>query len=94
MRFLESKDFQASPRLKDFLAFVVEKTLAAKGQELKAYTIGVEVFALGKDFDPNTNPLVRTEAGRLRSKLEHFYLHNPGARIKIDIPKGGYAAAF
>ncbi len=91
---LESKDFQASPRLKDFLAFVVEKTLAAKGQELKAYTIGVEVFALGKDFDPNTNPLVRTEAGRLRSKLEHFYLHNPGARIKIDIPKGGYAAAF
>ena len=90
----ESKDFQASPRLKDFLAFVVEKTLAAKGQDLKAYTIGVEVFALGKDFDPNTNPLVRTEAGRLRSKLEHFYLHNPGAKIKIDIPKGGYAAAF
>lgn len=93
-KILASNDFKASPRLKSFLAFVVEQTLAAKGQDLKAYTIGVEVFGLGENFDPNTNPLVRTEAGRLRSKLEHFYLHTPDAKINIEIPKGGYAAAF
>lgn len=91
---LESSDFQASPRLRDFLTFVVQRTLDAKGQDLKAYTIGLEVFGLGEEFDPNANPLVRTEAGRLRNKLEHFYLHNPKARINIKIPKGGYAAAF
>ena len=91
---LDSKDFQASPRLKDFLTYVVQQTLAAKGQELKAYAIALDVFGQGKDFDPNANPRVRTEAGRLRSKLEHFYLHNPFARIKISIPKGGYAASF
>ena len=91
---LESKDFQASPRLRDFLNFVVERTITGHGQDLKAYTVALEVFGLGTDFDPNTNPLIRTEAGRLRSKLEHFYLHNPNARISISIPKGGYAAAF
>ena len=91
---LESKDFQASPRLRSFLTYVVEQTLSGSGGSLKAYTIGVEVLGLGESFDPINNPMVRTEASRLRSKLEHYYLRNPQARVNISMPKGGYAAAF
>lgn len=91
---LGSADFQASQRLKDFLSYVVEQTLSGKGGDIKAYNIAVEVFGLGESFDPRVNPLIRTEAGRLRGKLDHYYLLNPTARIHISMPKGGYAAVF
>ena len=91
---LDSNDFQASTRLKNFLRYIVEETLRGKGGALKAYNIAVDVFDLGENFDPRINPLVRTEAGRLRSKLEHYYLLNPASKIYISIPKGGYGASF
>lgn len=91
---LSSSSFQASQRLKDFLSYIVNSTLAGKGKDLKAYTIATEVFKLGKNFDPRTNPLIRTEAGRLRSKLDHYYLENPNSPIRISIPKGGYLPIF
>ena len=91
---LNSGSFQASQRLKSFLSYIVEATLAGRGQDLKAYTIATEVFRVGKDFDPRLNPLVRTEAVRLRSKLDHYYLSNPDSEIRISIPKGGYTASF
>ena len=91
---LASADFQASQRLKDFLSYIVEQTLDGKGKDLKAYNIAVDVFFLGENFDPRVNPLIRTEAGRLRGKLDHYYLLNPAAKIHISMPKGGYAAAF
>jgi len=91
---LDSSDFQASPRLRNFLTYVVEQTLSGQGPSLKAYTIGVEVLGLGESFDPINNPMVRTEASRLRSKLEHFYLRNPLAKISISMSKGSYAASF
>lgn len=91
---LNSKDFLASKRLKDFLVYIVEETLQGKGEQLKAYSIALDVFGLGKDFDPRVNPLIRTEAGRLRSKLDHYYLLNPTAKVHISMPKGSYAAVF
>lgn len=48
----------------------MQATLDGKGEELKAYKIAIDVFGLEEDFDPNTNPMIRTEAGRLRSKLD------------------------
>ena len=91
---INSSDFTASDRLKFFLTYVVEKTLEGRENTLKAYTIGVEVFGMGEDFDPRLNPLVRMEASRLRSKLDHYYLRNPGASVYINMPKGGYSVVF
>jgi TolB-like protein len=90
----KSRDFVASQRLMDFLAYVVEQTLEGQAKNIKAYSIAVDVFGLNTDFDPLINPLVRTEAARLRSKLEHYYLLNSTANIRISIPKGGYAPVF
>ena len=91
---INSSDFTASDRLKDFLTYVVERTLEGRENTLKAYTIAVEVFGMREDFDPRLNPLVRMEASRLRSKLDHYYLRNPGAPVYINMPKGGYSAVF
>lgn len=93
-KILNSGDFQASQRLKDFLSYIVEGTLNGKGGSLKAYSIAVDVFGLGENFDSRLNPLVRTEAGRLRGKLDHYYLFNPTEPVRITIPKGGYKASF
>lgn len=93
-KILVSNDFAASDRLKTFFRYIVEKTLEGKESTLKAYTIALEVFELGKNFDSRFNPLVRTEAGRLRSKLDYYYRLHPDDEILIEIPKGGYVARF
>jgi adenylate cyclase len=94
-RVLASPDFVASERLKNFLRFVVEETLAGRADRLRAYPIALEVLGRDASFDPQTDPVVRMEAGRLRRRLERHYLgagqHDP---VRIDIPKGGYAPTF
>jgi TolB-like protein len=94
VEIFKSKDFVASQRLMDFLAYVTEEALKNNAQNIKAYNIAVDVFGMGIDFDALTNPLVRTEAVRLRSKLEHYYLLNPTAAVHISIPKGAYVPLF
>ena len=94
-RILNSSDFNASRRLKNFLRFVVTETLKGNAGQIKAYTIAVTVFGRTHSFDPQTDPVVRIEAGKLRSKLEHFYYARAGKEpIRIDIPKGGYIPTF
>ena len=44
---LNSADFQASQRLKDFLSYIVEQTLDGKGRDLKAYNIAVGAASFG-----------------------------------------------
>jgi adenylate cyclase len=94
-RLLASAEFVASDRLKEFLRFVVEHRLAGRADSLKAYTIALEVFGRDSTFDPQTDPVVRMEASKLRRRLERYYL---GAGrddpVRIDIPKGGYAPTF
>ncbi len=91
---LKSREFQNSVRLHDFLKFIVEESLAGRDTQLKAYTLATNVFKLGDSFDPAANPLIRVEAGRLRNKLDHYYLTHPQAPVRIAMPKGGYAPHF
>jgi len=94
-RILGHRDFEATQRMRDFLRFVVEETLAGRARRLKGYTIATEVFARGKDFDAARDPIVRIQAGRLRRALERYYLLAGGRDpIRIDIPKGRYAPRF
>lgn len=94
-RILSSRCFAHAGRASDFLRFVVEETLAGTGHRLKGYTIGIEVFARPPDFDPQADPLVRVEAGRLRSRLAEYY-QGEGASdaVRIDLPRGGYAVTW
>ena len=78
-----------------FLRFVVETTLAGRGDRLKGYTIGVEALGRREDFDPQIDPIVRVEAGRLRAALARYYA-GPGRNepVVIELPRGAYRARF
>ena len=92
---LASPHFDASERNRDFLTYVVETTLAGHADRIKAYTIATEVFGRGPKFDPQLDSIVRIEAGRLRRSLERYYLTDGRtSRLRIDIPRGGYAPNF
>jgi len=94
-KILASANFVNSERLNRFLRFVTEQTFQGNSDKLKEYRLGVEVFDRPEGYDPRTDPIVRVEARRLRSKLQSYY-ENEGRedRVVIDIPKGSYAPAF
>lgn len=59
------------------------------------YTVGVKAFDRPADFDPQTDPIVRIQAGRLRRALHDYYSDNGTSDpIYIDLPKGGYVPTF
>src|SRR3984893_856148 len=94
-RVLESPGFSRNERLSRFLRFVVEGHLDGKDHELKESVIAVEVLGRRPDFDSRLDPVVRTEAGRLRARLSEYYLN--GGRtdtLVIELPKGGYVPCF
>jgi TolB-like protein len=92
---LGRSEFDASERNRRFLSYVVEETLEGRADRIKAYNIALGAFDRSEDFDPLTDPIVRIEASRLRRSLEHYYLTvGMGDRIRIEVPKGSYVAAF
>src|SRR5438128_11875359 len=68
-----SRTFAKSKQLRRLLQFCVDSTLRGESQKLKEYTLGIEVFGRGADFDPRTDPIVRVDARRLRKKIESYY---------------------
>jgi TolB-like protein len=94
-RLLASAVFVGSARLSRFLRYVVERTLAGEGDQLKEYAVGIDVFDRHDGYDPRLDSLVRVEAGRLRSKLSEYY-GDAGANdpVIIRMPRGSYAPVF
>ncbi len=94
-RILQSSEFKATDNQRKFLSFVVNETLEGRASQLKGYTIAVDVYGRSEKFDPQMDPIVRLEAGRLRRALEHFYLTaGKNDPVRIKIPKGSYVPTF
>jgi TolB-like protein len=93
-RVLSSASFARSDRVSKLLRFLVERHIEGRDDELKESVIGVEVFGRRPDYDPKLDSTVRTEAVRLRARLNKYYStegsQNP---FVIDLPKGGYVPA-
>jgi TolB-like protein len=94
-RILASKPFRQSSRLKSFLTFIVGETVAGRGEHLKEFVVGMEVFGRDNSFDPGNDPIVRVQARRLRAQLARYYREEGREDdLMIEIPKGGYAPTF
>jgi serine/threonine-protein kinase len=94
-RMRASETFAGAERSRAFLKFLVEQTLANQADRLKEYTIGSEALGRGESFDPRTDPIVRAEASRLRSRIERYYATNGTAdTVLITLPKGSYVPQF
>ena len=91
VRILNSGPFHQSQRRQRFLEYLVNETLAGRGERLKGYNVALEVFDRPETFDPTVDPLVRIEAARLREKLREYYgTDGQNDPIHIDLPKGTY----
>ncbi len=94
-RIVASAGFAGAGRLSSFLTYLVERTLSGETDRLKESVLGVEVFQRSTEYDPRTDPIVRVEARRLRSRLEEFYAGaGKDESVRIELPKGGYVPAF
>lgn len=94
-RILSSPTFRNAPRHCRFLSFVVSKALAGEGETVKEYLIGLEVFDRRDDYDPGTDPTVRAEARRLRSRLVEYYKTlGRFDQVRIELPTGSYVPIF
>ena len=94
-RVLASDEFAHSKRLRRFLCYIVEKSLAGELGDVKEYNIALAVFDREASFDPAADTIVRVEARRLRQQLASYY--QGSGRLDpmvIEIPKGAYTPAF
>jgi len=90
-RTVASPLFRNSKRYAGLLRYAVEQKLEGRTHLLKERLIGIEVFGRRLDYSPKFDPIVRTEARRLRTRLNEFYAETGiGDPLVIDLPKGGY----
>ena len=84
-----------SPMLAQFLSYIVLAKLRGDEAGIKAYSIAVDVFGRAPSFDPQSDPIVRVQARRLRGLLEAYYRQGQGSSpVRIDLPVGHYVPEF
>lgn len=94
-KILASRTFQLAHSQRQFLRFTVEETMAGRGDLLKEYRIGTAALGRDESFDPRLDPIVRTQARKLRARLAKYYeTEGHGAEIVIEFPKGSYTPEF
>jgi TolB-like protein len=94
-RILASSDFQGPQKRGALLRYLVEESLAGRGDLLKGFTVANDVFGRDGSFDAQSDAVVRLAARRLRTAIDVYYgttgAHDP---LRISIPKGHYRASF
>jgi len=94
-KLVASEVLHGSESLCKLLRYLAQHALQAPGVRLKEYQIATEVFGRPADFDPQSDSVIRVQAGRLRAKLAEYYA-TVGAqdRILVELPKGSYQLQF
>ncbi len=95
-RVVNSPTFTPSARLCRFLTYIVDRTVEGDLDNLKEFTVAIEVFDRNSDYDPNIDAIVRVEARRLRAKLKAYYEEGPGTAdpVLIALRPGSYVPIF
>jgi hypothetical protein len=90
---LATNEFSRSESMSRLLEHIVNRTLQGRSDTLKEYSLGVEVFRRGDDFDPRIDNIVRVQARNLRQRLAKYY-SVPRIGVRIDLPTGSYIPVF
>lgn len=94
-RIVASPAFVRSERLCSLLTFVCEMALKGRGAEINEQKIGQAVFGRSRDYDSTIDGIVRTQASRLRQRLEQYFrAEGADEAVRIVIPRGGYVPVF
>lgn len=76
---LQAPIFVRSPALSHLLSYLCEKTFAGETNEIKEYSIALDVFDRRDSFAQDTDSIVRVEANRLRKRLSEYYARDGAA---------------
>jgi len=90
-RILASNAFRSADGLRRLLKFLADKSLSGEADELKEYSIGIDLFGKPSTYDPRRDSAVRIQVGRLRQKLAEYYeIEGKEDLILVTLPKGKY----
>jgi TolB-like protein len=93
-RVIAGPTFAHAKMSANLLRYVVEKASAGQTDDIKEYTLAVEVFGRAS-YDPQVDSLVRVQAGKLRKRLAKYYeSEGRSESVRIEIPKGSYVPTF
>lgn len=92
---LHSAAFLGSRRSQQFLAYVVENTLAGHSELVKERLLGVTLFGRPSAYETGEDSVVRVAAKEVRQRLSRYHasLTTPVA-VQIDLPLGSYTPVF
>jgi len=94
-RIVNSPTFARSERLGKLLTYVCELALNGREAEINEQKIGQAVFGRSRDYDSAVDGIVRSQASRLRQRLELYYQQEGADEpIRVVIPRGGYVPVF
>lgn len=94
-KVVDSAQFSKSPRLSQFLLYIVARTLEGRQSALTEQQIGVHVFGRPHGYRTVDDNIVRSYARQLRKRLaEYFAGDGAGHAMRIEIPLGAYVPAF
>ncbi len=94
-RIVVSSAFAKSERLCTLLTYVCEMTFKGRDAEINEQKIGHAVFGRSLDYDSSVDGIVRTQASRLRQRLElYFQQEGMDEPVRLVIPRGGYVPIF
>ncbi len=92
---LQSELFARAPVLGHLLSYLCEKTFSGESNEIKEYSIALDVLGRDASFDQDGDSIVRVHANRLRKRLAEYYATiGAGNAIHISIPVGQYVPVF
>ncbi|MEN6536357.1 MAG: hypothetical protein ABFD89_22055 [Bryobacteraceae bacterium] len=94
-QILASRLFSDAPVQRKLLSYLAEKAFAGTADNLKEYSIGVELFSKPESYSPQSDPSVRVQTSRLRTRLDEYYrTEGTDSPIVIHLPKGSFTLVF
>ncbi len=94
-RLLETSHFKNSRRYPALFRFMVEETLAGRGEFLKERLLGVKVFGRPTDYDTAVDPTVRVSVAEIRKRIAQYYHEEVHEfELRIDLQPGRYQPEF
>ncbi|MGR3660503.1 MAG: tetratricopeptide repeat protein, partial [Paracoccaceae bacterium] len=90
-RVLASDHFERADRLSSFLSYIVEETLAGRGELIRGKTIAMDVYGRDPTSSGKSENVVRVDAHRLRRSLKEYYTaEGKDDPVQIWVDSGGY----
>ncbi|HZT36876.1 MAG TPA: helix-turn-helix domain-containing protein [Bryobacteraceae bacterium] len=94
-RIAASRQFRKSPRQRQLLLYLANRTFESPGCEVREQEIGSAVFGRSSQYDTSLDNIVRVSIHELRKRLQAYFagegLDEPQI---VEIPKGAYSLVF